>query len=185
MKKTLKLALMALFVLPAMVFTACSDDENGDLDKNQVALFKDWSGLIGEKADKVIKKVGMDPYEEQYDGDNLEAQLFEVNANNVDVVAALYTSLDGILYDECVIVESYLADNINLSAATNYLTSIYNYDEIDEDGWYWYSYKDLYIIYLPEDNSVMYLDAKKIKNSKSGALKAAIKTYKAEHPIVR
>lgn len=185
MKKTLKLALMALFVLPAMVFTACSDDENGDLDKNQVALFKDWSGLLGEKADKVINKVGVDPYEEQYDGDNLEAQLFEVNANNVDVVVAQYTDADGILFDKCVIVDSYLADNITATAATNYLTSIYHHDEVDEDGWYWYSYKDMTIIYFPEDNDVMYLDNKKIQDTKSGNLKEAVKAIKAKRNIVR
>lgn len=185
MKKTLKLALLALFCLPAMVFTACSDDENGDLDKDQVALFKDWSGLLGEKSDKVISKVGMQPSDEQYDGENLEAQIFETNSNGVDVVVASYTDADGLIYKECVIVDSYLADNITATAATNYLASIYNHTEVDEDGWYWYSYKDLAIVYIPEDGSVMYLDTKKMKGTKAGDLKEVVKAVKAKINVVR
>lgn len=172
MKKTLKFAWMILFCLPGLVFTACSDDENGDLGKDEIALFKDYSPLLGKKSEDVIKWVGVDPFQQDEDAD-----YFEIYADNVDFVEADYSIEEGVVNKKCQMVFSYLSDNLSKNAITNYLTKIYNFDEIDEDGWYWYTYKDLVISYfIDEDlgNIVLYTN-KKNYQTRGADFKAEIK----------
>lgn len=159
MKKTLKLAAMALFALPAMVFTACSDDENGDLPKDQVALFKDYSVLIDKDADAVIKYMGQDPYEtDETDG----TQTFLVKKENVDLVQTLFSDEDGIIYKKAIAVDSYLSDKLTPLQITNYLSEIYELDlaltEADEDGWIWFDYskKNMRIAYISQEAADLY-----------------------------
>lgn len=172
MKKTLKFAWMILFCLPGLVFTACSDDENGDLGKDEIALFKDYSPLLGKKSEDVIKWVGIDPFEQTE-----EADWFEVKADNVDFVEADYSIAEGIVNEKCQNVFSYLSDNLSTTAITNYLARIYNFDEVDDEGYYFYTYKDLVIMYfIDEDlgNVVTYTN-KKNYQTRGADFKAAIK----------
>ena len=85
-------------------------------------------------------------------------------------------------------VDSYLSDLLKPDAVTNYLNRIYHYDGVDEDGWYWYSYKDLTIFYIPQSaveddeiaNDVMYVNNKKMDGSRATAsdIKAFVKAHR-------
>lgn len=172
MKKTLKFAWMILFCLPGLVFTACSDDENGDLGKDEIALFKDYSPILGKKSADVIKWIGVDPYQQTE-----ESEYFEIFADNVDYVIADYSIEEGVVNEKCQNVFSLLSDDLSKTAITNYLARIYNFDQIDEDGDYWYTYKDLVIIYIIDEdlgNMVTYTN-KKNYQTRGADFKAEIK----------
>lgn len=184
MKKTLKFAWMLLLALPTLAFTACGDDDEPivELPDDEVALFEDYSVLLGKNRQGVINYFGEEPYEMGAD-----YQLFVVGENNVDDVRTWYSYFEGEIFDEVVIVESYLSDELNTIEVSNFLNTLYEFEGIDDDGWFTYKHGDYRINYIPEaaveedeiGNFVQYIDLKKLDSTKGNDfdLKAATKAH--------
>ena len=177
---------MMLLALPMLAITSCSDDENGNLGKDEVPLFKDYSQVIGKDSKDVQKWMGEEP-DEEYSTTGLEV-FYPASDTNVDFVFVVYSIEPGIINKKCVAVDSYLSSKLTTTQVTNYLAKCYDFDEVDEDGDYWYYYKDYVILYTPaytdEDgdyagNDVYYAD-KKAFETRGVDFKAAIKAHRAQ-----
>ena len=149
MKKAMKLVWAVLMMLPMVAITSCEDDPKEE------DLFADYSVLIGKSRQQAIDYVGAQPID-----DGADYQTFRINSEGIISVDALYSYQDGVVLDKCVIVESYLNSYLTANSVNNFLLTKYTYEGTDEDGWYVYTSKDRQVYYIPEDNSVMYIDTK-------------------------
>ena len=175
MKKVLSLLWVALFALPMFTLVSCDKD-----DDKEEALFKDYSVLIGKTRQGVTDYVGVEPAltDAEYQG-------YVVNTENVTSLVAWFSYFDGITLDKAVIVQSFLNENLKYTEVSNYLNSKYDFEGIDEDGWYTYTKGSLLIQYIPFDedgeidNTVQYLETKGMDTKAGVDYKAIIKAARA------
>lgn len=116
-------------------------------------LFKDYSVLLDKSRQGVINYMGTQPTASDDD-----YQAYYVNEGNVEYVFVYFTEFDDQISDDVEMVYSKLVSTLKSGRIVNYLESLYTFDEVDEDNWYWYydEATEMYAIYMMDDNAIQY-----------------------------
>lgn len=172
----MRLAWMVMFALPLVMFTACGDDEPDGDDDQEIpevpgdeddvpappqATFTDFSVLLRMTGVQVINYMNTSPTDELSD---YYVYGFEVNKGNVENVYAYFTDLDEnadgefIMFNTVQIADVELSEAVKSYEVQNLFNYLYVLVEVDEDGDYKYISEEqqMRILYMPEDNEVVY-----------------------------